>query len=151
MQTGRIIAKLRTQAGLSQNQLADALFVSRDLVSKWETGKRLPEYRMILSLAELFSVDPDEILEKDEIIFEELSSCFPESYPYKADTLKKDLNRFLSTLNERDVSVFVRRYYFLEDPTEIGERYGIKENYVRTILMRCRKKLKRFIKENEYE
>ena len=151
MQTGRIIAKLRTQAGLSQNQLADALFVSRDLVSKWETGKRLPEYRMILSLAELFSVDPDEILEKDEIIFEELSSCFPESYPDNADTLKKDLNRFLSTLNERDASVFVRRYYFLEDPTEIGERYGIKENYVRTILMRSRKKLKRFIKENEYE
>ena len=37
MQTGKIIAKPRAQMGLSKNQLTDALFVSRDLISKWET------------------------------------------------------------------------------------------------------------------
>ena len=58
MQTGQIIAKQRTQMGLSQVQLADSLFVSRDLVSKWETGKRFPEYKLVLDMAELFSVDP---------------------------------------------------------------------------------------------
>ena len=44
MQTGQIIMKLRSDAGFTQARLADMLFVSRDLISKWETGKRLPEY-----------------------------------------------------------------------------------------------------------
>ena len=63
MQTGQIIAKQRTQMGLSQVQLADSLFVSRDLVSKWETGKRFPEYKLVLEMAELFCVDPDLLIE----------------------------------------------------------------------------------------
>ena len=151
MQTGRIIARLRTEAGLTQNQLADSLFVSRDLVSKWETGKRLPDYKTILSIADFFSVDPDELIRKDAIILDELSSCFPDDYSADGEELKRALNRFLSSLNERDASVFVRRYYFLEDAAEIGEKYGIGENYVRTILMRARKKLKRFIRENSHE
>jgi RNA polymerase sigma factor (sigma-70 family) len=58
-----------------------------------------------------------------------------------------DLKAFLETLNERDRSVFIRRYYRLEEPFEIGEKYGIKEDYVRTILMRVRKKLKKYLKE----
>lgn len=38
MTTGERIARLRRAAGLSQEQLADALDVSRQAVSKWETG-----------------------------------------------------------------------------------------------------------------
>ncbi|MBR0537010.1 MAG: sigma-70 family RNA polymerase sigma factor [Clostridia bacterium] len=61
--------------------------------------------------------------------------------------MKRELNAFLGTLNERDRSVFLRRYYHLESPAEIGETYGIKEDYVRTILMRTRKKMKKYLKE----
>lgn len=147
MRTGQIIAKLRSEAGLSQSQLADALFVSRDLVSKWETGKRLPEYKMILCLAELFSVDPEVLIQKNSILTEELSALLPVGYPSDGETLKKDLNLFLGTLTERDRGVFIRRYYFLEDPSEIGEEYGIRANYVRTILTRTRRKLKKYLKE----
>ena len=39
------------QAGLSQTQLADALYVSRDLISKWETGKRRPDRKMLEAMA----------------------------------------------------------------------------------------------------
>ena len=146
MQTGQIIAKLRTQMGLSQNQLAQALYVSRDLVSKWETGQRKPEYKLITAMAALFSVDSECLMEKDAILLTELSALLPENYPADADALKKDLNSFLSGLSVRDASVFVRRYYFLEEPNEIGTRYGISGDYVRTILMRTRKKLRRFMK-----
>ena len=147
MRTGQSIAGLRSEAGLSQYQLAEALFVSRDLVSKWETGKRLPEYRLILAMAELFSVDPEVLIQKDSILTEELSALLPVGYPADGEALKKDLNLFLGTLRERDRGVFIRRYYFLEDPSEIGEAYGIKENYVRTILTRTRRKLKKYLKE----
>ena len=147
MQTGQKIAKLRIQAELSQAQLADALFVSRELVSKWETGSNRPDRKMLEALAKLFSVPLNELIDIDAILSEELSSAVPEDYPLDPDVLKADLNAFLETLNERDRSVFIRRYYRLEEPFEIGEKYGIKENYVRTILMRVRKKLKKHLKE----
>ena len=147
MQTGQKIAKLRIQAGLSQAQLADALFVSRELVSKWETGSNRPDRKMLEALAKLFSVPLNELIDIDAILSEELSSAVPEDYPLDPDVLKADLNAFLETLNERDRSVFIRRYYRLEEPFEIGEKYGIKEDYVRTILMRVRKKLKKYLKE----
>ena len=147
MRTGLIIAKLRTRTGLTQNQLADALFVSRDLVSKWETGKRLPSYGAVVKMAALFSVDPELLMEKDALLLSELSALLPEAYPADADRLKRDLNAFLSTLRARDAGVFVRRYYFRETTGEIGERYGVKEDYVRTILMRVRRKLKKHLKE----
>ena len=147
MQTGQKIAKLRIQAGLSQAQLADALFVSRELVSKWETGSNRPDRKMLEALAKIFSVPLNELIDIDAILSEELSSAFPDDSSPDPDVLKFDLNAFLETLNERDRSVFIRRYYRLEEPFEIGEKYGIKENYVRTILMRVRKKLKKYLKE----
>ena len=147
MQTGRIITKLRTQAGLSQATLADALFVSRELVSKWETGLSRPGRSMLEAMARLFAVDPDELIDRDAVLSEELAGAFPAGYSPDADGLKCDLNAFLATLNERDRSVFIRRYYHLEEPNEIGEKFGIKENYVRTILMRTRKKLTKYLKE----
>ena len=147
MQTGQKIAKLRIQAELSQAQLADALFVSRELVSKWETGSNRPDRKMLEALAKIFSVPLNELIDIDAILSEELFSAFPDDYSPDPDILKFDLNAFLETLNERDRSVFIRRYYRLEEPFEIGEKYGIKEDYVRTILMRVRKKLKKYLKE----
>ncbi|MBQ3602836.1 MAG: helix-turn-helix domain-containing protein [Clostridia bacterium] len=147
MKTGHIITKLRIQAGLSQAQLAEALFVSRELISKWETGLSRPSIKTLESIAKLLDIAPDELIDRDSILSEELSSAFPPDYSPGTDALKHDLNAFMETLNERDRSVFVRRYYHFEDPSEIGEKYGIKENYVRTILMRVRKKMKKFLKE----
>ena len=147
MQTGQIIMKLRTDADVTQTELADMLFVSRDLISKWETGKRLPDYGMILKMAELFSVDPETLMPKDSILTTELSALLPENYPSDGELLKRDLNLFLGTLGARDRRIFIRRYYFLEEFAEIGEEYGIRANHVRTILSRIRRKLKKYLQE----
>ncbi len=77
MQTGQQIAKLRTQAGLTQEALAEKLFVSRDLISKWETGKSRPDYKTVLVLARLFSVEPDTLVDRASILSEELASAIP--------------------------------------------------------------------------
>ncbi len=98
-------------------------------------------------MARLFAVDPEDLIDRDAVLSEELAGAFPPGYAPDADGLKRDLNAFLATLNERDRSVFIRRYYHLEEPNEIGEKFGIKENYVRTILMRTRKKLTKYLKE----
>ena len=120
MQTGQIIMKLRSEAGYTQNQLADLLFVSRDLISKWETGRRMPEYQMILEMAKLFSVDPETLLPKSTILLTELAALLPETYPSDGEVLKRDLTLFLGKLGARDRRVVIRRYYVLEGYSEIG-------------------------------
>ena len=146
MKTGQTIAALRTESNITQEQLAAELFVSRDLVSKWETGKSMPDYKMLLKIAARFSVDVDVLFDKDATLQKELSACVPADCTLDAFALKTAVNGFLSTLSVRDRTVFIRRYYYFEDAAEIGAAYGIKEGTVRTILLRTRKKLKKFMK-----
>ncbi len=146
MKTGQAIATLRTQADITQEQLAVELFVSRDLVSKWETGKSQPNYKMILKIAKVLSVNVDSLFDKDQILTEELSSCIPPECTVDSSHLKEVINEFLFTLSVRDRAIFIRRYYYFEDISEIGTEYGINDGYVRTLLMRTRKKLKKYMK-----
>ena len=53
------LMRLRKQAGLSQEQLADRLGVTRQSVSKWESGAAFPELVKIISLSEMFDVSVD--------------------------------------------------------------------------------------------
>ena len=56
----RIFA-LRTKMGLSQEELAEQLAVSRQSVSKWETGQSVPDLDKLIKLADLFGVTLDEL------------------------------------------------------------------------------------------
>ncbi len=59
--------KLRKQSGLSQEQLAERLNVSRQAVSKWETGTSLPESDKLIAISDFFNVPLDNLLrEADE-------------------------------------------------------------------------------------
>ena len=110
MNIGKTIAKLRAEKSVSQQQLAELLFVSRDLVSKWENGTRRPNYGTIETIARFFDVSVDTILNKEDLIFDELSECFPESISITDDELADILNTFLHGLNKRKIGVFNYRY-----------------------------------------
>ena len=56
------LKKLRTKKGLSQTQLADLMFVNNATISKWESGKRLPDAAMITRLATVLEVDVGTLL-----------------------------------------------------------------------------------------
>lgn len=56
---------LRKRSGLSQEQLAEELNVSRQAISKWESGRAVPESDKLLALSRYFSVSLDELM-KDE-------------------------------------------------------------------------------------
>ena len=66
MTLGDRIAQLRRQAGLSQEQLGEQLEVSRQAVSKWESGQTTPELQYILALCRLFQVSSDWLLTGEE-------------------------------------------------------------------------------------
>ena len=53
------LKKLRTKKGLSQQELANKMFVARSTIARWESGSRLPDAMMIRRLAEILGVAVD--------------------------------------------------------------------------------------------
>ena len=60
------ILQLRTQLGLSQMEIAEQLGVSRQSVSKWETGQSVPDLDKLIKLSDLFGVSVDELVREEE-------------------------------------------------------------------------------------
>lgn len=56
------IRKYRIKKGLTQTELADKLFISAQAVSKWETGKSVPDLVSVCALSEIFSVSVDMLI-----------------------------------------------------------------------------------------
>lgn len=66
MTLGEKIQQLRKASGISQEQLAEQLDVSRQSISKWELNDAIPDIRKIVMISELFSVSTDELLIEGE-------------------------------------------------------------------------------------
>jgi len=62
MDTKDIILKLRTENGLSQDELAEKLFVTRQAVSRWENGDTIPNTETLKLLSALFDVSINTLL-----------------------------------------------------------------------------------------
>lgn len=66
MKLNEKIYMLRKKLGWSQDELAEKLAVSRQSVSKWETGDNIPEPTKLVSLAKIFSVSIDYLLDDSQ-------------------------------------------------------------------------------------
>ena len=62
------LQELRKRKGLTQEELAQTLFVSRTAVSKWESGRGYPNLDSLKGIAKFFSVTIDELLSGDEVL-----------------------------------------------------------------------------------
>ena len=65
MKFGENLQKLRKEKGISQEQLAEQLGVTRQSVSKWESGASYPEMDKIVALCNMFHCDMDALINKD--------------------------------------------------------------------------------------
>jgi transcriptional regulator with XRE-family HTH domain len=65
MKLGSVIAELRKQNNLSQQELADKLNVTRSIITKWETSIRIPSYENFIEIADLFQVSADVLIQGD--------------------------------------------------------------------------------------
>lgn len=73
MEVGSQIKKFRSGLGLSQEELAEKVYVSRQTISNWETGKSYPDLHSVLLLGAVFGVSLDELVKGDvEIMKEEI-------------------------------------------------------------------------------
>ena len=68
MEFNEKLQELRKQKGLTQEALAERLFVSRTAVSKWESGRGFPNLESLKAIAKVFSVSLDELLSGEEIL-----------------------------------------------------------------------------------
>ena len=68
MEFNEKLQEMRKQRGLTQEELANALFVSRTAVSKWESGRGYPNIDSLRAIASFFSVSVDELLSGNEIL-----------------------------------------------------------------------------------
>lgn len=62
METKDIIFQLRTKSGLTQDELAEKIFVTRQALSRWETGETMPNTETLKMLSKLFDVSINTLL-----------------------------------------------------------------------------------------
>ncbi len=67
---GKFIASCRKEQGMTQAALAEKLGISDRAVSKWETGKSLPDSGIMLDLCELLNINVNELLSGEKIMVE---------------------------------------------------------------------------------
>jgi transcriptional regulator with XRE-family HTH domain len=68
MEFNEKLQELRKNKGLTQEELAEILFVSRTAISKWESGRGYPNIESLKAIAKLFSITVDELLSGEELL-----------------------------------------------------------------------------------
>ena len=68
MEFNEKLQELRKQKGLTQEELAQLLYVSRTAISKWESGRGYPNIDSLKAIAKFFSITIDELLSGDELL-----------------------------------------------------------------------------------
>ena len=67
---GKFIAACRKEKGLTQKQLAEKLNITDRAVSKWETGKSIPDAAIMLDLCKILGISANELLSGERIAME---------------------------------------------------------------------------------
>jgi transcriptional regulator with XRE-family HTH domain len=65
MEVGKVIRSLRTEAGMSQEGLADKVYVSRQTISNWENDKSYPDVQSLALIAGVFGTSIDALVKGD--------------------------------------------------------------------------------------
>lgn len=93
MDFGDKLKQYRLKEGLSQEQLAEKIGVSRQAITKWETKRGLPDVENMIILAELFNLTLDELVLEEVKKQEEKPVVFESETVYDIDTGKHfDIN-----------------------------------------------------------
>ena len=91
MDIGEKLRSLRRSRRLTQEQLAEALHLSSQAVSKWETGASCPDLDTLLRLAAFYGVSTDELLDFDRRrIDREVDALVAESVPLRSDPARAE-------------------------------------------------------------
>ncbi len=122
MKIGEKISKLRIDAGLSQEQLAEKLDVSRQSISKWEMDQALPQIDKVLQICELFNISADQLI-RDKI--EIKTNLTKKNKYFGTDGFRGEANMNLTSMHAYKVGRFLGWYY-----SSISEKTGYRPKIV---------------------
>ncbi|MBR4078777.1 MAG: helix-turn-helix domain-containing protein [Christensenellaceae bacterium] len=118
------IIKLRKQQGWSQEELAERMNISRQSVSKWESGASVPDLDKILAMSSLFGVTTDYLLKEDE--YESVST--PKEPPIRV-IAQHEANEFISRTRFHAVKIALGVSLAICSPILLIILAGISEAY----------------------
>ena len=72
MNIGKRIHEIRQQKNLTQGQLASDLAISRQAVSKWESGKAIPDIENLMYISNLYDISLDELVKGDDKVSQKI-------------------------------------------------------------------------------
>ena len=101
------IMQLRKKNGWSQEELAEQMKVSRQSVSKWESGASVPDLDKILKMSEIFGVSTDTLL-KEEMELNERKTTFEDLQNEQMKTDTSGMTNFCSNQKIHEVKKFQR-------------------------------------------
>ena len=109
MEIGSQIKKLRNVQGLSQEELAEKIYVTRQTISNWENEKSYPDIHSLLALSSIFEISLDQLIKGDiEIMKQEIS---------KEEAGRFDrMGRLFAVLFFASIILFVPLVVFLKIP-----------------------------------
>lgn len=110
MTIGEKIAQLRTNANISQEELAEKIDVSRQSISKWEMNQAMPQIDKVLVLCDLFNISADDLL-RDEIDLKYKSSKDTANKYFGTDGFRGEANITLTSMQAYKVGRFLGWYY----------------------------------------
>ena len=124
---GEFLKELRKEKGLSQEQLAEQFNVSRRSVSRWETGKNMPDISLLVEIAEFYDTSIPEIINgerKSEKMNEEVKEV-AETMSNYAGAEKESILKNIRGLSL--IGLLALMVYFLLDVTGVFENNHLLE------------------------
>lgn len=139
---GKKIAAHRKAQGLTQNELADKLFVTHQAVSKWEQGKSVPSIDVLYELTKLFHISIDTLL--DDADFEEtnIDRLF-ESSPrdvaintfLRSETASSMVEDLFYRLSKQERMYVINHVIHHQEPLQVHDIWPYLNNNERTYLL----------------
>jgi transcriptional regulator with XRE-family HTH domain len=83
------LKELRKQKGISQEQLAEKIYVSRQAITKWESGNGLPDIENLIAISSLFNESLDSLLSEEKSLVSKHEFLYESRTEYDLDSPKK--------------------------------------------------------------
>jgi len=142
IELGKFIAKLRNDKKLTQEELAEKLFIDKRKISRWECGTSMPEFDMLIKLSEILDVSLYELsickrIEKEGLT-RKIINKFRNAKDYKKYNIKNKVKQIIKVLLFIILIItlsFTINHYNtigIYKLTSLDENYYIEGNYIYT-------------------
>lgn len=141
MDIGTKIAHARREMGMTQGELADKMSVTRQTVSRWETGTALPDVEKVAGLADILQVSCDYLLKEEMSVSDEILTDSGE----KSEKMNS-VTKLLSGIEGKNVRI---SFYEDEEDMDVLERTckidGFEGNWIKVTIQHKKREQKKLI------